>query len=462
MRRFGLSSVLACLLAVTFVACQSSPPPSLLAGTGTVYVTVSDAPLASVLAFQVTLTGLTLSDGTNMVSVLSEPTSVEFGRLLGLRTLLGLSSLPGGTYTSAILTLATPVISFLDLSTSPASVGILEGSLTRSSLTVALDPALIVSEGGLAGLHLHFRLRDSLEVDALGELTGMVDPHIGLRAIPPGAEESFIEELRGGVSSVNVAGNSFTLQTLRGRLLTVHVNDETLWEEGESLSTLAPPAVVEISGRVRADRSLLAASVEVLSRERLLLGGLVLNPEPAMGPAERVTLLVREEIPDLTGIEVGRTATLEFEERTRFDIHNIELPLEFLLFNRAALVRGQRVALGGALDTSTTPASFTIRRVVLHRQGVQGGRVPGSVRIVSGNTGGFRLRTGGLFGLLFDASLQVVTFERTRFVNLAGLTALQGSEPMRLRIVGLVLRRSDTGEPLLVAGRIERVLPPTP
>lgn len=463
MRRRWLASLLILLATTTLLSCGTSPPrASLGTRSGLVYVTTTDAPMPSVLAFQITITGLTLSDGSESVPVLAEPTAVEFGRLLGMRTLLGLSSVSPRTYTSATLTLASPVISFLDLSTTPVSVGTINGNLTTSSITVNLNPPLIVEEGGLGGLHLHFRLRESLQTDATGELTGVVDPHIGLRAIPPTDEDSLIDELRGGVSAVNTAGNSFLLQTLRGRQLTIRVDAQTVWEDGESLSSLNPPAIVEVSGRVQADASILATNVEVLSRDHFLVGGLVLDPDPPTGPADRATLLVREEIPDLVTIQVGRTATVEFSDQTRFGIHNLDLPLEFLLFNRAMLVRGQRVALGGALDNSTTPATLNIRRVILHRQGFEGARVIGSVRIVSGNTGGFLLRTDGLFGYLFGEPLRVATSHRTWFVNLRGLADLDTSEPMLVRVVGLLLRRSDTGDPVLVAYRVERLLPRIP
>lgn len=467
MKQHAIIFLLTLALAVGQAGCGSSsqPPAQPLQpapGLGIGYVVVSDAPLPSVLAFQVTLTSLTLSDGTRSVSVLAEPTPVEFARLLGVRTLLGLSSVPEGSYSSVTVTLANPVISFLDLSTTPASVSTLAGSLTRSSLTVTLARPLVVTDGGLAGLHLHFRLRDSLQRDAAGELTGVVDPRIDFRALPPDDEEAFIEELRGGLASVNAAGNSFVLQTPRGRQITVRVNDQTRWEEGESLSTLAPPAVMEVSGRLRADGSLLAAEVEVLTRDHFLLAGLVLDPDPPLGPANRVTLLVREEIPDVSGVEVGRPATVEFQDDTRFDIHNLELPLEFLLFNRAALVRGQGVALGGRIDSTTTPETLRIRRVVLHRQGFEGARVPGSVQIVSGNLGGFSLRLEGLMGYLLAEPLRVHTFNRTEFVGLGGLADLEGTDRLALRVVGLLLRHSATGEPVFAARRVERLERPTP
>lgn len=464
MARMFLKFVFSLLLAVSLISCGASPdsllpdPALSLSGSGKVMVIGEDAPLPSVLAFQITLNDLSLSHGGESVALLSGPTRVEFGRLLGLRALLGLSSIPEGTYDSVTLSLSDPVISFLDLTTTPASVGILNGTLTTTQLTVPLDPPLVVTDGGLAALHLHFPLRHALQVDINGELTGAVDPLMRFRAIPPQSEEAFIEELRGGLSSVEADSNSFTLQTRRGRLFTIHVNDQTQWEEGESLATLAPPAILEVSGQILNDGSLSASHVDVLTRDHFLLGGLLLDPDPAIGPADRATLLVRQEIPDLSSIQVGRTATVEFGEATRFDIRNLELPLEFLLFNRGALVRGQRLALGGNIDDSVSPAQLHIGRVILHHQGLQGGHVPGSVGIAEdGSRGMFRLYLPGLYGLLFDKPLRVLTSEHTKFYGIDGLEQLAASEdPIPLRVVGFLLRDGD-GEPAFVARRVRRI-----
>jgi len=64
-----------------------------------------------------------LSNGTvtDAQSVLSTPTTVDFARLVGLRTLSGLQSAPPGTYTVAQIVVANPVISVLNLGP-PATV----------------------------------------------------------------------------------------------------------------------------------------------------------------------------------------------------------------------------------------------------------------------------------------------------------------------------------------------------
>ena len=116
-----------------------------------VFITGEDAPLPSVLAFNVTLNSITLNNGSTDVWVLSSPQTIDFARLLGLRTLVAFNTVPAGTYGSATIQLSNPVISYLDLSTTPSSVATLNGTLTNSTITVALKKPMVVGPSGLAG-----------------------------------------------------------------------------------------------------------------------------------------------------------------------------------------------------------------------------------------------------------------------------------------------------------------------
>src|SRR5579871_6621974 len=95
---------------------SSTTSTSTSAESGQVFVNGTDAPLASVLSFQVDITGMTVSDGMNApVSVLNGTQTVDFARLNGLHTLLDINSIPAGTYSSVTMTFANPVISFLNV-----------------------------------------------------------------------------------------------------------------------------------------------------------------------------------------------------------------------------------------------------------------------------------------------------------------------------------------------------------
>ncbi len=457
-RHLRLLLTLVVTLGVLNCAGGSPPPPnSARPGFGNIFVVGTDAPLASVLAFQVTFTGMTVTDGTNTASLLAAPVEIEFARLHGLRTLLTLEAVPAGTYSSVTITLAAPVISFLDTSTDPPSVGTLNGRLTQSSVTVPLRTPLVVNADDLVGLFVDFRLHDSLEVGPDGQLTGTVDPRIVIRAIPPDAPDAEIDELRGGVVSVDLAERSFLLQGPHGRTLKVLTDGQTQFEEGEGLETLNSNTIVEVSGVLeRSTLALRASEVLVLSRDRFLLGGLLTDVRPASGPAEQVDLLVRTELPDLSGARIGRIATVGFDGNERFSIHHMRLPLGQLLFNRSSLIEGQRLSIGGVLDTSTAPATLDARRVTLHPQGLEGIWLPGSTRAENSSTGVFAFRTFGLTGLLFERPVRVFTSARTRFVNLSGLDDLSGDQPIPLRIVGLVLLDHLTNEQVVLARQVLR------
>jgi hypothetical protein len=101
-----------------------------------------------------------------------------------------------------------------------------------------------------------------------------------------------------------------------------------------------------------------------------------------------------------------------------------------------------------------------VRRVTLHRQGVAGDWVVGSTNIVNGNNGSFRLNARGLTGLLFGTSARVATSDRTRFINLpGGLADLSGASTMPIRVVGLVLQDPVSGQPIIIAWAVEKLVP---
>lgn len=423
---------------------------------GNVAVVGTDAPLGSVLAFSITLTGLTASDGTTTASLISQPQTVEFVRLNGLRTLLALQAIPTGTYTSITATVALPVISVLDTATAPPSVQMTNGTLTQSSVTVNLNQPMVVTADGLVGLHMDFRLHDSIQVDANGDITGNVTPVIRFRATPPDAPDAVIDELRGGVVSVDAAAGSFVMQTPHGRNLTVQTDAQTQFEPGESIASLDSNSIVQVTGSLqRRSLTLLAQEVQIISQSRFFLGGLITDVRPATGAANAIDLLVRTEIPDLTNFDVGDIGAVPLDGNERYMVHHFRLPFAPFLFNEFNMTPGQRVTIGGALDTSGNPPTPDARRLMLHRQGLVGGWVPGSTQSIGGNNGSFAFNANGLTGrLLGDGPVQVFTSNASRFIGVNGLAGLSGGSSIRLRVVGLLLE-SPGGNPVIVAWAVE-------
>ena len=95
---------------------SSSTSASTTAENGQVFVNGTDAPLPSVLSFQVDITGMTVSNGMNPpISVLNGTQTVDFARLNGLHTLLDLNTIPAGSYSSVTVTLANPQIAYMNV-----------------------------------------------------------------------------------------------------------------------------------------------------------------------------------------------------------------------------------------------------------------------------------------------------------------------------------------------------------
>lgn len=457
MRRVFAGLAIALILVFVSTSCGGGSNSIITSGsttkTATVYMTGSDAPLPSVLAFQIGIQSITLYNGSTNVSLVSDASTIEFSRLLGLRTLLGLNSIPAGTYTSATVVLANPVISYLDITTTPASVKTINGTLLNNTVTFTLAQPLTVTENGLGGLHLHFDLQKSIQVNGTGDITGVVDPKIQIRSLTLNDDDATVDEFRGSLVSVNAATNTFVIQRPNGRQFTIHVDSNTDWDGTDTINTIAPPLIMEVSGTVQADGSLLATDVEAITRDNAYLGGIVLNGLPTAGPANSVTILVREEVPVLPGIDVGKPATLNLNSNTAFNIYKMRLPVDAYLFNSSQLVVGQRVSIGGAINTTVSPATFDTRRVVLHRQGLNGSYVASSLQVTSGNAGSFQLNVNGLHGYLFGGPIKVMTNGATRFRNIANLSAVANTTGP-IYVVGLLLKDPGTGNPVLVAGLV--------
>jgi hypothetical protein len=154
---------LAFLAAITLSSCGGGSGASTTStqSQASIYTVGTDAPLPSVVSCEVTVSGITLFNGTTNVSVLSQPQIVDFAQLSGLHQLLDLTAVPIGTYTSATITIASPVIGFIDTSMNPPAINTINGTLSQSSVTVNFANPVMVSDADLFGLRMEFDLRKS-------------------------------------------------------------------------------------------------------------------------------------------------------------------------------------------------------------------------------------------------------------------------------------------------------------
>jgi uncharacterized protein DUF4382 len=466
-----LSGVFAVLLIAGMSGCGGGTASQIMpAQSGTVFVMGTDAPLPSVVSFQVDITGLTVTDvDNNSQSVFSGTQTVDFARLNGLRTLLDINTIPAGTYTSVTVTLANPQIGFLNVANPPTNpptrptVSTLNGTttpaatLTRSSVTIPLATPLVVSTGNTIGLKFDFDLRKSIAVDANGQITGAVTPVLDLKVITPSDADAFIDDFAAGVVSVNASGNTFTVQGPHGHQFTVNVNGQTEWENGESIKDLTMTSIVELSGTLdRLTGTILADSVGILSQDKFVAGGLITFVDPATGTALDFDLYVRSVLPAGTGFASGRISTINLTGNENFFIywmHNQFSNMQFnnIFFNSSLLVPGQHVSIGGPFSNG----QVTVKRVVLRHEGHTGTWVVGSTN-VGANT--FQFNSNGLAGVLFNGPVTVFVTPFTRFGGgLTGLGDLTGTTAIKLRVVGLILKDPISSQPVFVARGVEKL-----
>jgi len=450
MKRYFLSLIWLPLLVMS-VACGSSGSGDASNGSPAVFVTGEDAPLPTVVSFNITLNTITLTNQSGKtVTVLSQATTVDFGRLMGLRSLLGFSSVPAGTYTSATFNMASPIIDYINLSANPPSLGTMNGTLTNSSVTVSFPQAMVVGNNGLAGLHMDFDLRDSLQTDQTGQITGMVNPVITIAAVSATDEEGEITDFTGALVSTDTMHNTFRMQGPWGFQETIAVNAQTQYNGTFSLTSLPTDGIISVVGRVQADGSILARAVEVVTTDAAFISGRILQLTPSSGPVQNLTMFIGEELPAMSGnFARGQVLTFDVSQVTNYDVCFIDNWLTNFVFNSSSLVAGQRIFVGGTWDSTT--ATFTPDMISLRRQGVVGQLTPNSVSVTNGNQGSFKLQNDGLLGWVAQGPFTVNTSNGTTFINVSGLSGLSSATPP-ITASGLVL--DVAGQPQVYAQRV--------
>ncbi|HZW93600.1 MAG TPA: DUF4382 domain-containing protein [Candidatus Eremiobacteraceae bacterium] len=430
---------------------SSTPPTSPSSQPASVFVTGEDAPLASVVGFDVTINSITLNGTNGSPQVLSTPTTVDFARLLGLRSPLGFNSVPADTYNSATFSLSSPVISYVQLNPAPTVVPMnatfspTTGTPTQTTVTVNFPSPMVVSSNGLAGLRMDFDIRQSVAVDGSGTITGIVNPTIYIKAVNASDPGGQVTDLTGGLVSVNAAGNSFLIQGPYGHQLTIDVNSSTKFNSGWNINNLAAPAIVGVQGAFQADGSVVASNVEVIATSQTFLSGRVLAVNPTSGPVQQITLWVGETGADLVS-DVDTIQTINVSAVTQYDMCFFDNLFTNALFNDSSVIVGQRIFIGGSFSSNL----FTPQMISLRFQGVYG--TLGAVSIVSGNDGSFQLQNNGLIGYsLGGAPLTVATGNGTLFIDTTGLSGLQSSGSIPVVAGGLLFVDPLTQTPVMAA-----------
>ncbi|HLY43310.1 MAG TPA: DUF5666 domain-containing protein [Terracidiphilus sp.] len=423
--------------------------------SGSSFVIGTDAPMASVVSFSTVVSSVqafTASDcsGTG-VDLMSGSPTVDFARFNGLQTLLDMNNVPAGTYNCVQVTLGSATIGYLDTTGEP-TIQTEPAMLTTNTVTATLNHPMIVAQNGApVGIHLDFDLRKSIEVQN-GSITGNVTPTFNIKAVNNSDPGAYIDEFDAAVLTVDTNAQSFTIQGPHGRQFTVNVDGQTEWDGGASLSGLTANSIVQVSGFLdRADATIDADEVAVLSDTGFYAAGQVTYVNPSSGPANSFDLYVRGTLPANTGVVDGNIATVDLSGGEKYSIYWMHGPLAQFLFNQGALLPGQHVAVGGPATGASNPGAVTVKRVILRNWGFNGTVVPGSEN--TGN-GTFQMHVNGFAGVLIPETVTVYITDATLFRDgFSGLADIADND--NVRVVGLLLKDPTSGNAIIVGHYVD-------
>jgi len=279
-----------------------------------------------------------------------------------------------------------------------------------------------------------------------------MDLTFDVKAVTPSDAGAYIDEFDAGVVSVDASGQSFVIQGPHGRQFTVQVNGQTEWDNNESISSLTTNSIVQISGMLdRADSTIDADEVAILSQDGFYAAGQITYVQPPSGTASSFDLYVRGLLPTTTGLSLGQIAQINLSGNEKYFIYWMHNPLTQFLFNSGALVPGQHVSVGGPASGAANPQAVMVKRIVLRHWGYNGTVVPGSVDM--GNLT-FQMNVTGFAGLLVPTPVTVFVAPGTHYRD--GLNKLDDvSSITKVRVVGLLIKDPFSSQLVLLAHYVD-------
>ncbi len=344
---------------------------------------ISDTPPmgVSVLRFQIQVTAASMQpsgSGSQPVSMLTAPQTVELIHLQSESALLANISVPAGTYTSLSASFANPQMTILNRSTStltaggqqcaPNTVCTFTPTLNQSSVMDESAPfPITLSSASPVAFLMHFEVNASVQ----GDLS--VSPAISLKELPPlpsGALTNF--HIDGRITSVT-SPNTFTLSTGLGNVsFTVTTNSSTQYQFGsvcaaDTFSCLMVGEVVRVDLNAMPTPTLVATDVELLAVQGApLLEGTVVGVDSATNQLEVVLTGLQDNTAGMltsASATFGLQLTIQLANSTTYNIDSdgITLPTSGLSFAGIQdIVVGQTLAIQPGAITITVAGPIPI------------------------------------------------------------------------------------------------------
>ncbi|HXJ45861.1 MAG TPA: DUF5666 domain-containing protein [Candidatus Dormibacteraeota bacterium] len=462
------------LLAVTFftVACitgcggsYTAPPPS-GAQAAQMSVSITDTPPAgvTVLSFEVTVTGASLSPGGVDLLAGKTPPRLEVKNLETESAFLSTLSIPAGTYTGLALTFANPELTFLN-NTGAALAGCAVGAVCEimptGTLSSTVSGNFVVTAGMQSGILIDLNLA-SLLSSTLGvdfSASGAVSATQQTKQAEGELED--LEDVNGILKSP--ANNQFTLQTTDMGNITVSVDASTEFSDFESctaanFSCLVDGQSVEVDLALMGTGTFLAKKVELHDNVAEAADDELDGVVSKVDSGTQFELVVLDELRNITNVSVGNPVivTLQSSGATfEVDANGLTVPSSLQQAFTASgdtsqLIPGQVVEVR-VRSTSGGPAPAAIM-VTTDRVRL---RMTQFTATVSGSVAGNNFNVGTLPGIFTSAgvtSIQVQTSSNTNFENVSGASGLADGNTVSLR--GLLF--ASAPNPVLIADKVRK------
>src|SRR5215470_4537190 len=348
-------------------------------GAASTQVRFGDAPADSVIAFEVSVSALTLTPaggGSPVTVTIPANNRIELTHASGKFEPFVAGNLPQGTFSAANLTLVNSELTFLSSTGTPVHIN----GPASASVSVPLSPNLTIGSSPLV-LNIDVNVANSITTSG-GVVNGISfgPTSFNITAKAPGAannqqdDDGEIEDVQGTVTAVN--SPNFTLKLQNGSSLTFSTDSTTQFKDGVTGVAGLLNQVVTVEGFTKSDGSLFAKEVEGLENQN---GGEV---EGLITAISGTTLTVTAQDGIGNGMDdnkVGATFSVNIAglNASKFRVKTGNgfggnLPSVTFPFDATTIHAGQRIEVD--TDAAVPPANGAITpdKINLQQQGVFG------------------------------------------------------------------------------------------
>jgi hypothetical protein len=393
MRRLGTLGAIAVLATIFCMPGCGNSPGTLVGGSNNAQIslTIHDSPPVgiTVLSLQVTINSATLQPGNVSISLLE---TAELTQLQSDTTVLGSVQIPAGTYTSLVLDIENPTMTFINNTGGPITP--FQGQTCAINAVCQITPAvtngttvtfntatvfpLTLGSNAETGLELDFNLADLVQSDfSLNYFTTGALSLTQLASVQGAAEIRALNHVLGTVNTVQT--NFFTFTTPTGVQLGVTTDGNTRFSfpsncAAGNFSCVKANQVLELDISLEGNGTLLAKEVDLEADVNVVeISGLVVVLDTNTPPAN-FQMLVRQASPAAitasSGV-VGTLVTVGIGSPTAFtvDNHSFTLPAGLTFTGANSLLVGQEVLSDVAFTQLPSPA-ITTSSIALRRSQV--------------------------------------------------------------------------------------------